>query len=127
MKINKDGNILLVDGYKGLFLVNIRSGEKQHLFKPEKTGELSCLFFNCLTLHSNGSVFITCSSWKFPAHDYMLDALQGRAEGKLFHYNPTNGRTNVLKQDLYSPNGMALSSGEDFLLVSEISRAKIIK
>ena len=127
MKINQDGNILLVDGYKGLFLINIRSGEKKHLFKPEKSGELSCLFFNNLALHSNGSVFVTCSSWRFPLHDYMLDSMQGRADGKVFHYNPIVGRTTVLKHDLYSPNGMALSSGEDFLLVSELTRARIIK
>ena len=127
MKINKDGNILLVDTYKGLFQVNISSGEKKHLFKPETTGELSCMLFNNLVVHSNGSVFITCSSTQFPLEDYALDSLQARATGRVFHYNPTDGRTTVLVQNSFSSNGIGLSSGEDFLLVSEFSRARIMK
>ena len=127
LQINKEGNILLVDSYKGLFHISTKSGEKKHLFEPEKTGELSCLFFNNLALHSNGSIFISCSSSKFTVRDYMLDSMQGRADGKIFHYNPTVGRTTVLKQDLYSANGIALSSGEDFLVVSEVMRARLIK
>ena len=127
LQINKEGNLLLVDSYKGLFRINTKSGEKQHLFKPEEIGELSCLFFNNLALHSNGSIFITCSSVKFALHDYMLDSLESRAAGKVFHYNPTVGRTTLLKKDLYSPNGIALSSGEDFLVVSEVTRARLIK
>ena len=129
MKISKDGNILLVDAYKGLFLVNISSGEKKHLFKPETTGELSCMLFNNLVVHSNGSVFITCSSTqlRIPLEDHALDSLQARATGRVFHYNPTDGRTTVLVQNSFSSNGIGLSSGEDFLLVSEFSRARIMK
>ena len=127
VKFDKEGNLLLVDGYKGLFQINTKSGEKKHLFKADKTGELSCLFFNGLALHSNGSVFITCSSSKFPVHDYMLDSMECRAAGKVFHYNPTVGRTTLLKKDLYSPNGIAFSSSEDFVVVSELSRARILK
>ena len=127
MEFDKEGNLLLIDGYRGLFQVNTKSGEKQHLFKPDKTGELSCLFFNNLALHSNGSIFITCSSSKFPLHEYMLDSMESRAAGKVFHYNPTVGRTTSLKKDLYSPNGIAFSSSEDFLLVSELTRARILK
>ena len=127
MEFDKEGNLLLIDGYKGLIQINLKSGEKQHLFKPDKTGELSCLFFNNMVLHSNGSIFITCSSAKFALHDYMLDSLESRAAGKVFHYNPTAGRTTLLKKDLYSPNGIALSSDEDFMLVSELIRARILK
>ena len=117
----------MVDSYKGLFHINTKSGEKQHLFKPEETGELSCLFFNNMVLHSNGSIFITCYSTKFAFHDLVLDSVEARANGKVFHYNPTIRRTTVLKKDLHSPNGIALSSGEDFLVLSELTRARLIK
>ena len=127
LQIDIEGDLLLVDSYKGLFRINTKSGEKKHLFEPEKTGGLSCLFFNNLALHSNGSIFISCSSSMFTLRDYMLDSVQGQANGKVFHYNPTVGRTTVLKQDLYSANGIALSSGEDFLVVSELTRARLIK
>ena len=127
LQINKEGSLIVVDSYKGLFKINTKSGEKQHLFKPDKVGELSCIFFNNFALHSNGSIFISCSSTKFHLHDYLLDSLEARANGKVFHYNPTIGRTTLLKKDLYSPNGIALSSSEDFLVVSELTRARLIK
>ena len=127
LQINKEGSLIVVDSYKGLFKINTKSGEKQHLFKPDKTGELSCIFFNNLALHSNGSIFITCYSTKFAFHDLVLDSVEARANGKIFHYNPTVGRTTVLKKDLYSPNGIALSSSEDFLVVSELTRARLIR
>ena len=127
LQVDGEGNLLLIDSYKGLFLINTKSGEKQCLFEAEKTGDLSCLLFNNLALHSNGSIFITCYSSKFAFHDYALDSLEGRATGKVFHYNPSVGRTTLLKKDLHSANGIALSSGEDFLIVSEFARARILK
>ena len=127
LQVDKEGNLLLIDGYKGLFHVNTKSGEKQCLFKAEKAGDLSCLFLNNLAVHSNGSIFITCCSSKFPAHDFLLDSLEGRANGKVFHYDPSVGHTTLLKKDLYAANGIALSSGEDFLIVSELTRARILK
>ena len=80
-----------------------------------------------MALHSNGSIFITCSSSKFPLHEHLLDITEARPNGKVFHYNPTVGRVTVLKKDLHFPNGIALSSGEDFLVVSEITTARLIK
>jgi len=127
MQIDNEGNLLLVDSYKGLFHINTKSGEKQRLFEPEKNGDLSCPFLNNLAVHSNGSIFFTCSSSKFALHDYLLDTMEGRASGKVFHYNPTIGHTTLLKKDLYSANGIALSSGEDFLVVSEVTKARLLK
>ena len=127
LQLDEHGSLMVVDSYKGLFRINTNSGEKQNLFKPEKTGDLSCMFLNNLALHSNGSIFISCSSSAFALHDLMLDSLQARATGKVFHYNPSVGRTTLLKEGLYSANGIALSSGEDFLAVSEVTRARILK
>lgn len=127
LHVDKEGNLLLIDSYKGLFHINTKSGVKQRLFKPAKTGDMSCLLLNNLAVHSNGSIFISCSSSKFALHNHMLDTMEGRPNGKVFHYNPTNGHTTLLKKDLYSANGIALSSGEDFLIVSEVSRARLLK
>ena len=127
LQVDKEGNLLVIDSYKGLFRINTKSGEKQNLFKPEKTGDLSCLFLENLAVHSNGSIFISCYSSKFALHDYILDSLEGRANGKVFHYDPSVGRTTLLKKDLCAANGIALSSGEDFLVVAELTRARILK
>ena len=127
LQMDGEGNLILVDSYKGLFRINTKSGEKQHLFEPEKSGDLSCLFLNNLALHSNGSIFMSCTSSKFPLHYHMLDLSEARAYGKVFHYNPSVGRTTLLKKDLHFANGIALSSGEEFLVVSELTRARLLK
>ena len=127
LQVDKEGSLIVVDSYKGLFRINTKSGEKQNLFKPENSGDLSCMFLNNMVIHSNESIFISCSSSKFALHDFVLDSLQARADGKVFHYNPSVGRTTLLKKDLHSANGIALSSGEDFLIVSEVTRARILK
>ena len=127
LQIVGEENILVLDSYKGLFHINMITGEKKSLFKPENSGDLSCMFLNNMALHSNGSIFISCSSSKFAFHDLALDSFQARADGKVFHYNPSVGHTSLLKKDLYSANGIALSSGEDYLIVSEVIRARILK
>ena len=127
LQVDKEGSLIVVDSYKGLFRINTKSGEKQNLFKPEEAGDFSCMWLNDMAIHSNGSIFISCSSSKFALHDFVLVLFQARADGKVFHYNPSIGRTTLLKKDLHLANGMALSSGEDFLIVSESTRARILK
>ena len=127
LQIDGKENILVLDSYKGLFHINMVTGERKCLFKPESNGDLSCMFLNNMALHSNGSIFITCSSSKFAFHDLALDSFQARADGKVFHYNPSVGHTTLLKKNLHSANGIALSSGEDFLVVSEVMRARLLK
>ena len=127
LRIDGEDNILVLDSYKGLFHINMITTERKCLFKPENSGDLSCVFLNNMAIHSNGSIFISCSSSKSAFHDLALDSFQARADGKVFHYNPSVGHTTLLKKDLHSANGIALSSGGDFLIVSEVTRARILK
>ena len=70
---------------------------------------------------------MSCLSSQYAIHNGWLDIVEAKAYGKVFHYNPTVGRTTLLKKHLHSCNGIALSSGEDFLIVAEFSRARLLK
>ena len=60
----------------------------------------------------------------FPFMDYIFG--KHNDTGLLLHYNPTTGQTSVVKQ-LITPNGIAKSSNEEFLLISELSRSRVAR
>jgi len=127
MEIDSKGDLIVVDSYKGLFRINTQTGEKTCMFQPKESGELACLLLNNLVVLNNGSIFMTCSSSKFALHNRVVDIVEGRPSGKVFHYDPIAGHTTVIRQDLYWVNGIAKSTGEDFLIISELMRARILR
>ena len=138
MRLDNSGDLILADGYKGLFGINIFSGEKKLLFKPQESGEFSCALVNNPVVLSNGSIYFTCSSSKlalhtifapdFPMNEFLWEPSKSNDTGKLFHYNPTTRDTNVVGgKQLFCPNGVTKSSSEDFLLVAELNRQRIAR
>jgi len=127
MEIDSNGDLIVVDSYKGLFRINTQTGEKTRMFQPKESGELACAFLNNLAVLNNGSIFMTCSSSKFTLQNHIFATIEGRPNGKVFHYNPIAGYTTVIRQDMYLVNGIAKSSGEDFLIISELIRARILR
>lgn len=47
--------------------------------------------------------------------------------GRLIHYSRTSGKLTVLLDKLWFANGVALSPNEDFILVSDLQRSKLLK
>lgn len=47
--------------------------------------------------------------------------------GRLIHYSRASGKTKVLLDKIWFTNGVALSPAEDFLVVSDQGRSKIVK
>ena len=127
MEIDSKGDLIVVDSYKGLFRINTKTGEKARMFQPKESGELACPLLNNLAVLNNGSIFMTCSSSRFTLHNHIFATVEGRPNGKVFHYNPIAGCTTVIRQDMYWVNGIAKSSGEDFLIISELVRARILR
>ncbi|XP_072971668.1 protein STRICTOSIDINE SYNTHASE-LIKE 4-like isoform X2 [Typha angustifolia] len=76
---------------------------------------------------SDGSVYFTDGSSKFGLHDWILDLLEAKPHGRLLKYDPFTGKTCALLDALYFANGVALSQGEDFLVVCETWRFRCLK
>ena len=55
----------------------------------------------------------------------MADFFEHRPNGRLLVFDPILKETRVLADQLYFANGVALSPGEDFVLVNETSRYRI--
>ena len=84
-------------------------------------------FANDMVVLQNGSIFFTDSSYKFPRNELLMEMYEGRANGKLLHYNPVEDRLSVVIEGLYFPNGVSASRDEGFLIIAETSRGRILK
>lgn len=74
----------------------------------------------------NGDLYFTDSSSDFGI-EKVYSALVANPSGRLVHYDRKLGKLTVLLDNLWFANGVALSPNEDFVIVSDLGRSKIVK
>ncbi|XP_032461478.1 adipocyte plasma membrane-associated protein isoform X5 [Phocoena sinus] len=102
IRAGPNGTLFVADAYKGLFEVNpwklTRDGRK---------------------------IYFTDSSSKWQRRDYLLLVMEGTDDGRLLEYDTETKEVKVLLDHLRFPNGVQLSPAEDFVLVAELTMARI--
>lgn len=74
---------------------------------------------------ADGTVYFTDASFSFTV-DQSVDALmEHRAKGRLLAYDPATGETRLLLHRLHFANGVAVSPGQNFLLVVETGKFRV--
>ena len=119
----------MVDTYNGLYSVDTATGEQKLVWSTNTKvpGAEQCKLLNNFDVLSNGSIFLSCSSTRYPIHEFTLDILDGRPTGKLMVFHPEQDETRVLIDGIAFANGVLLSKDESFVLVAETSRLKILR
>ena len=104
---SRDDLIYIADSYKGLLLGNVTSGQVKTLVDASHPGEgiLPMKLTNDVTVLSNGSIFFTDSSSKFDSISNRMEILECAGNGRLLHYNPSNGILQVALKGLHFANG----------------------
>lgn len=103
------------------------SGKKDCLVSPDQDIEgKKTKLFNSLTLASNGDIYWTSSSSQFILQDGLFDILADPS-GRLIHYNAKTGENTVLIDNIHFANGVALSHDEEFVIVAETARSRILR
>lgn len=118
------GNLLVADAVQGLIQVD-RHGKLQTLVNTYDNKPL--LFADAVTVARNGLVYFTDVSTEFTLPDTVLAVLNQKPDGRLFMYDPNTEKATIEADGLYFPNGVALSQNEDFLVVAETSRYRLMK
>lgn len=80
-----------------------------------------------LDLDTLGRVYFTDASDRYGDDDLQLDILEGKPNGALYRYDPDNGETVRLLDNLHFANGVALSPDQQFLLVNETAAFRVRK
>ena len=117
------------DSSLGLRKVNVHTGEVRTLIPSrDVTGKFPYIkFANDLVVLPNGSVFFTDSSKKFGRTENRMEVMECRGNGQFIHYNPTDDSLQVIKEDLFFPNGICISHDRQSLLIVELTRARVLR
>ena len=84
-------------------------------------------FTNDLDIGKDGTVYFTNASDKYGVDQYKFDIIEHRPRGSFYAFHPEDQSLELICQDLYFANGVALSPDEDFALVCETSNYAVRK
>lgn len=82
--------------------------------------------FNSVAVAKNGDLYFTDSSSDFPISKVFMSFL-ANPSGRLIHYDRNFGKMTVLMDNLWFANGVVLSPDEEFVVVSDLGRSKMVK
>lgn len=124
MEFDDGGNLIVCDAVKGL--LSISTGGQITVLVTQADG-VPFAFTDDVDIAADGTIYFTDASSKWTQPDYEQDLLESQPYGRLLAYDPRSKTTRVLLSGLYFANGVALSSVEDFVLVNETWRYRIIR
>jgi sugar lactone lactonase YvrE len=124
MQFDHHQNLIVCDAYRGLLSINPQ-GEISILATSANAIPLN--FTDALDISSDGIVYFTDASSKYGNDEYLYDLLESQPHGRLLSYDLATGQIELLLKDLYFANGVALSQQEDFVLVNETYRYRIVR
>ncbi len=124
LHFDAENNLIVADAWKGLLSID---EEGSITVLTTEHGGRPFAFADDLDIASDGKIYFSDASDTYNQPDYMLDLVEARPHGRLMVYDPSTGETDMLLDDLYFANGIALSMDEDFVLVNETGRYRITR
>ncbi|MFZ5572625.1 MAG: SMP-30/gluconolactonase/LRE family protein [Thermodesulfobacteriota bacterium] len=124
LQFDHNGNLIVCDAYKGLLSINPQG--KISVLATAADG-IPFQFTDALDIASDGIIYFTDASSKYMQKEYLYDLLESKPHGRFLSYDPATGQVKVLLKDLYFANGVALSRQEDFVLINETYRYRIVR
>lgn len=128
-------DIIVADAISGLLKVSTKDKSITILTKTDGEGN-PLGFTDDLDISKSGDIYFSDASKIRPWWDgdhwdvnlsSKLDVASGIKTGKLLVYDPKHKTTKVLAKEISFANGVALSKNEDFVLVCETGRARVLK
>lgn len=124
---NKKKAMYVADAYYGIWKVNLETFKKQLLVSPRVpiNGKVP-MTFNSVALAQNGDIYWTDSTSEYHLKDG-ITGIMCDPTGRMFHYNSAKNESRVLLDDLYFANGIVISPDNQFVLVAETTRYRLLK
>jgi len=124
MEFDAENNLIICDAFKGLLSVN-PTGQLTVL--ATETNGVPFGFTDDVDITDDGMIYFSDASTQWNIKDYRSDIVEHRPYGRLISFDPSTGQSNVILEDLYFANGVALSTNGSFALVVETSEYRIQK
>lgn len=116
LAFDHQGDLLVADSYRGL--LSIDAVGKVEVLADSADGQ-PFVFTDGLDIASDGTVWFTDATSRFPDGQFHYDILEGRSTGRLVTYEPDTGETQVRATGLRFPNGIALGPRDEYVLINE--------
>lgn len=123
LDFDNDGNLVVADAVKGLLSVD-PSGAVTVLCT--EAGFHPFRFTDDVDVDSQNVAWFSDASFKFgPAAHAMEEVLESAPNGRLVKYDINTGECEVVLNDLYFANGVAVSPDDSYVLVNETMRYRV--
>lgn len=131
IEFDADDNLLIADAHRGLLIAN-PEGELTVLVN--QVDNTKVVYADDVDVANNGKIYFTDATTKFSATEYggtlqasLLEILEHRGNGRLIEYDPTLRKSNVLMDGLVFANGVAISHGQNSVLVNETGKYRVLR
>ncbi|KAK7250697.1 hypothetical protein RIF29_33291 [Crotalaria pallida] len=124
LAFGSNGDLIVGDADKGLLRV---TSEKQVELLVDEVEGLKFKLTDGVDVAHDGTIYFTDASSKYPVKEAVFDILEGRPNGRFMSYNPTTKKTTLLADNLYFPNGVAVSPDQNFVIFCETSMMRCKK
>ncbi|MEU6065503.1 MULTISPECIES: SMP-30/gluconolactonase/LRE family protein [Streptomyces] len=125
LELLPDGDLLVCDAERGLLRVGLGDGVVRVL-ADSVAGERLRFCSNAVAL-SDGSVYFTVSSRRYPLEHWIGDVVEHTGTGRLLRLPPGGGTPEVVLEGLQFANGLAPAADESFLVVAETSACRLTR
>ncbi|GMT12643.1 hypothetical protein PFISCL1PPCAC_3940, partial [Pristionchus fissidentatus] len=128
MRRLKGEEFIVVDAYKGVFIVDFNSGSKKQLIDGRMPIENDlAAFFNDIDIINDDEFLFTDSSTVYGRKDFMKEILAAKGTGRVIHHTISTGKSKVLLKGLHFANGIQILPDRQSFVVSELTRAKLTR
>lgn len=129
---DREGNLHTCVGGMGLFRIS-PAGEVTKLSDETNRSLLSIVddsrlrLADDLDIAPDGKVYFSEATVRYEMYDWMVDALEGRGNGRIICYDPKTNSSRTMLPDLQLPNGICVEKGGQSLLFAETWGCRITR
>lgn len=124
MAFDKDRNLLVCVGGMGLYkidrerqVVKVTDETNRSAFSVVDDSRLRLA--DDLDIAPDGRVFFSEATIRYEMHDWPVDALESRGNGRIICFDPKTGKTHTAVRNLVFPNGVCLAHDGRSILFAE--------
>lgn len=120
--------LYIADAFLGIIKVDVKKGTKEIVLHANDTrfGDKPMKYADDLDIDGDMIYFVDLSH-KYAYNEVMIDFVRALPYGRVFAYNETNDRLELINDKLYLPNGIQLTPDKTELIISEPTRARLVK
>ena len=116
--------LLIADAVTGLLRLE-SDGTITTLINSQQNSNFG--FLDDVAVSEDGIIWVTQASQRFPFGEHIRDFFEASMTGRLLRYDPVSEEVSVAMDGLFFANGVTLSPNEDFLLINETGKARILR